>query len=57
MKILALSCSPRESGNTTILLEKALSGAAEEGAETELFSVSGKNMQPCDGCWVCLREG
>ena len=57
MKILALSCSPREAGNTEIVLEEALSGAQQEGAETELFSVSGKTMQPCDGCWTCLREG
>jgi len=57
MKILGLSCSPRESGNTTILLQQALDGAQQEGAETELFSVSGKDIQPCDGCWTCLREG
>jgi hypothetical protein len=47
MKILGLSCSPRKSGNTAILLEEALSGAQQEGAETELFSVSGKDIRPC----------
>jgi len=57
MKILGLSCSPRKSGNTTILLEEALSGAQQEGAETELFSVSGKNIGPCDGCWSCVGTG
>jgi len=57
MKILGLSCSPRKSGNTTILLEEALSGAQQEGAETELFSVSGKSIQPCDGCWSCIGTG
>ena len=57
MKILGLSCSPRKSGNTTILLEEALSGAQQEGAETELFSVSGKDIRPCDGCWSCIGTG
>jgi multimeric flavodoxin WrbA len=57
MKILGLSCSPRKAGNTVILLEEALAGAREEGAETELYSVSGKNIQSCDGCWVCVRTG
>lgn len=57
MKILGLSCSPRKSGNTTILLEEALSGAQQEGAETELFSVSGKDIRPCDGCWSCFGTG
>jgi len=57
MKILGLSCSPRKSGNTEILLEEALSGARQEGAETELFSVSGKDIRPCDGCWACFGTG
>ena len=57
MMILGLSCSPRDAGNTSILLQHALDGAQEEGAETEFFSVFGKDIQPCDGCWVCLREG
>ena len=57
MKILGLSCSPRKSGNTAILLEEALSGAQQEGAETELFSVSGKDIRPCDGCWTCVGTG
>ncbi len=57
MKILGLSCSPRKSGNTTIVLEEALSGAQQEGAETELFSVSGKDIRPCDGCWSCTAKG
>ena len=57
MKILGLSCSPRKSGNTVILLEEALSGAQQEGAETELFSVSRKDIRPCDGCWACHQTG
>ena len=57
MKILGLSCSPRKNGNTVALLEEALKGAKQEGAEVELYSVSGKDIQPCDGCWGCTKTG
>lgn len=57
MKILALSFSPREEGNTEIMLCEALLGAQTEGAEIEFYSVAGKNIQPCDGCAACFRTG
>ncbi len=53
MKILAISCSPRPRGNTATILEEALRGAQEKGSETELYSLSGKTIQPCDGCRSC----
>ncbi len=53
MKILAVSCSPRAHGNTVALLEKALEGARDAGADVNLFSVAGKTIQPCDGCRSC----
>jgi multimeric flavodoxin WrbA len=57
MKILAISCSPRKKGNTVILLTEALKGARQEGAEVELYSVSGKTIKPCDGCRTCTEAG
>ena len=57
MKILGLSCSPRKRGNTVILLEEMLRGAAENGADVELFSVSGKDIRGCDSCYSCFSEG
>lgn len=57
MKILGLSCSPRKSGNTEILVGEALNGAQHEGAEVELFSLSGKEIRPCDGCSACRKTG
>lgn len=57
MKILAISGSPRKEGNTVTLLNEALEGAKQEGADVELYSVAGKNIQPCDGCWGCTRTG
>jgi len=57
MKILGLSCSPRRQGNTETLVSEALIGARHEGAETELFSVSGREIKPCDGCNACYTTG
>lgn len=57
MKILGISSSPRKSGNTVLMVEEILKGAEQEGAETELFSVSGKDLRPCDGCYSCIGKG
>jgi len=57
MKILGLSCSPRKKGNTVTLLEEMLKGASEHGANTELFSISGKNIRGCDSCYSCFTKG
>jgi len=57
MKILGISCSPRKNGNTVAMLEKVLAGAKADGADIELYSVAGKNIQPCDGCWGCMKSG
>ncbi|MHA1106463.1 MAG: flavodoxin family protein [Promethearchaeota archaeon] len=57
MKILGVSCSPRKKGNTVILLEEMLRGAAEHGADIELFSISGKDIRGCDGCYSCIAKG
>jgi len=57
MKILAISCSPRENGSTVTLLKKALEGAKKDGAEVELFSAAGKDIRPCDACRACGKTG
>ena len=57
MKILGICCSPRMGGNTEILLREALTGAAEAGAETDLFTVYDKDLKPCDGCRACSKKG
>ena len=40
-----------------MLVREALDGAEKEGAKAELFSVSGKEIRPCDGCWACNKSG
>jgi multimeric flavodoxin WrbA len=57
MKILGIVCSPRKGGNTEILVKEALASAREAGAQTELVSVVGKNIAPCDACGSCGKTG
>lgn len=57
MKVLGIVCSPRKGGNTEILLKEALKSAAALGAETELLPLYDKKMEPCTGCYSCLKTG
>lgn len=57
MNILAISCSPNEEGNTAALLRQVLEGARAEGSDTDLFTVAGKTIEPCRGCWACRETG
>lgn len=56
-KIIGIVGSPRTKGNTETLTRIALEAAAEEGVETELITLAGKDIQPCDGCRVCKQNG
>ncbi len=57
MLILGISASPRRGGNCEILLDKALSAAAEAGAETEKVVLSTLTISPCMGCGACDQTG
>jgi len=57
MNILGLSFSPREQGNTELLLGRVCAGAAELGATTELYRVADQRIAPCDGCGSCFKTG
>ncbi len=57
MKVLGIVCSPRKGGNTEIMMDAALAGARSYGAETELWTVAGKDLKFCDGCSTCRKKG
>jgi len=50
MKVLGINGSPRVGGNTDILLDRALDGARESGAETEKIILSDLKFSPCLEC-------
>jgi multimeric flavodoxin WrbA len=57
MRILGFSGSPRQKGNTEILLSEVLEVARMAGCETEDFLMSGKQVAPCDACGTCFELG
>lgn len=57
MKVLGILGSPRRQSNTEILLDRALRGAGEAGAETEKVAVSELKVGPCLEIYACLKDG
>ena len=56
MKIIALNGSPRKNWNTALLLENALKGAKDAGAETEMVHLYDINFKGCISCFLCKRQ-
>lgn len=54
MKVIGIVCSPRDGGNTEILIREALKGAEEKGSKVELITLAGKTITPCNACRACV---
>ncbi|MBU3186867.1 flavodoxin family protein [Clostridium estertheticum] len=58
MKVIAINGSPRKDKNTATLLNRALEGAASQGAETELIQLYDQIYKGCISCFACkLKDG
>jgi len=57
MKVTGIVGSPRAAGVTTALVEKALQGARETGAETVLFNIQEAGIGGCMACYTCKDTG
>lgn len=57
MKVLGIMGSPRRQSNTEILLDRALAGAEEMGAEVEKVVASELKVSPCREIYACLKDG
>ena len=55
MKAIAINGSPRKGWNTDMLLQQALKGAADAGAETELIQLSELTFSGCRSCFACKK--
>ena len=55
--ILAFCASPRQHGNTDMLIDEALRGAAGTGARTEKIMLRKIKMGYCIGCRKCKEPG
>lgn len=56
MKILAMSSSPRNDGNSRLLAQAVLDGAAARGHGVELVDLADKVTAPLRDCRVCRRD-
>jgi multimeric flavodoxin WrbA len=56
MKIIGFSASPRKEGNTAWAVNQILEGAKEQGTETQFFSSSDLDINPCRGCLACVKS-
>ena len=55
MKVLAISSSPRKGGNSDVLCDEFLKGAAESGHEVEKIRLAEKQIAPCAACYGCTK--
>ena len=56
-KVLILSGSPRKDGNSDMLCNEFMRGAAESGNEVEKIRVAEKKIGFCTGCYACRNTG
>ncbi|UCF08946.1 MAG: flavodoxin family protein [Thermoplasmata archaeon] len=56
-QVLGIMCSPRFGGNSDILLDSALKGAEEGGAQIEKISLCDLHIAPCKECLACDISG
>ncbi len=57
MKVLGILGSPKENGNSDILLEEFLKGAASKGAQVEKVCLGDLSFRGCIDCGGCDKTG
>jgi multimeric flavodoxin WrbA len=57
MKVLGILGSPRVGGNSDLLLDQAMAGARDAGAEVEKVILSRKQISGCLDCQKCNESG
>ena len=56
MKVIGIAGSLRANSNTLHYVQTALSVLEEEGLTTELISLRGKKIEPCNACYDCAKK-
>ena len=57
MKVVGIAGSLRAKSNTLHYVKTALNVLERKGFETELISLRGKEIKPCNGCYDCVKKG
>jgi NAD(P)H-dependent FMN reductase len=56
MKIVAVVGSPRQGGNTDLLVQHIIEGAREKGARVARHFLHALDLRPCDACEGCRGD-
>lgn len=56
MKVIGFNGSPRNDGNTALLMGYLLREVEKEGIETELVQLSAKSIHGCIACYKCFEN-
>lgn len=56
MKVTAFNGSPRQTGNTALLIGHVFEALNKEGIETELVQVGGGKIRGCIACYKCFAS-
>ena len=59
LSVLGINGSPREGGNTDILINEVLKTLREKGIKTSFFQLGGKEVSGCTACMKCrsVKDG
>lgn len=57
MKVIAFLGSPREGGNTELLLKEVIRGVEDSGESVQIFDLNKMRIQPCQDCGGCDETG
>jgi Multimeric flavodoxin WrbA len=55
MKVICINGSPKQRGNTRILLETICEELKQQGIATEILSLAGQNLKGCSDCRACMQ--
>lgn len=56
LKVIGVGGSLRAESNTLHYVTTALEVLKAEGMDTEIISLRGKEIQPCNGCYDCVKK-
>ena len=57
MKVIGIAGSLRAKSNTLHYIKNTLAVFDSQGFDTELISLRGKEIKPCNGCYDCVKKG
>lgn len=56
-KVVILNGSPHKNGCTAALTDEITKALKEKGAQVTSFYINGMDINPCQGCYACRKQG